>query len=151
MSRLFQPIPAKPAFGNVRANAYASDYIKNKKSLIAYRNNVKSFACKKGYSQGDLLNYNKGFYLNKRYLLCGEKPFNKSDLIAGNYATENLSYIVTVTPASDIEPPYNTTATINNSSLPFYSNYNIDPNGTLFGNTQCGINNWTNYMEYSRT
>lgn len=148
MSRLFQPIPAKPTFGVVRANTYSSDYIKNKKSLIAYRNNVKSFACKKGYSQGELLSYNKGFYLNKIYLLCGEKPFNKNDLVAGNYVTQNLDSIVTVSLATDVDPPYDNVATINNSNTPFYSYYNIDPTGALFGNSACGINNWTNYMQF---
>ena len=37
--------------------------------------------------------------------------------------------------------------TINPSSL-FYLNYNIDPNGLLFGNSPCGINNYPYFMVY---
>ena len=30
-------------------------------------------------------------------------------------------------------------------SLNFYLNYTIDPSGVLFGNTECGINNFENF------
>jgi hypothetical protein len=146
MSRLFQPIPAKPAFGILRANNYASDYIQNKKSLNSYRDNIRSPICKKGYSEGDLLRFNKGYYLYNRYLRRGEKPFNKYDLIAGNYAKQNLNSIVTVSPSYELKSPY-TTTTIN-PNVSFYTNYNIDPEGALFGNSECGLNNWTNFMKY---
>ena len=146
MSRLFQPIPAKPSFGILRANNYASDYIKNKKSLITYRNNIRSPTCKRGYSQAELLNFNKGYYLYNRYLKCGEKPFNKYDLIAGNYAVEKLTNVVSVSPSYQLEPPYSSTTI--DPSVSFYTNYNIDPEGVLFGNSLCGLNNWTNFMKY---
>ena len=146
MSRLFQSIPAKPAFGILRANNYASDYIQNKKSLISYKNNIRSPTCKKGYSEKELLHFNKGRYLYNRYLRYGEKPFNKYDLIAGNYATQNLSNIVTVSPSNELKTPY--TSTTINSNVSFYTNYNIDPEGVLFGNSPCGLNNWTNFMTY---
>jgi hypothetical protein len=29
---------------------------------------------------------------------------------------------------------------------PFYQVNTIDPNGSLFGNTQCGSLNWTQYL-----
>ena len=32
----------------------------------------------------------------------------------------------------------------------FYLNYTIDPNGELFGKTICGINNYQNYIVYTR-
>ena len=38
-------------------------------------------------------------------------------------------------------------STITTTSIPFLD-YNIDPNGSLFGNTICGINNFENYMVY---
>ena len=31
-----------------------------------------------------------------------------------------------------------------------YNYYIIDPSGNLFGNTQCGINNFLNYLVYSQ-
>jgi hypothetical protein len=35
------------------------------------------------------------------------------------------------------------------TTLEPYLKYNIDPNGDLFGNTICGINNFKNYVVYS--
>ena len=35
---------------------------------------------------------------------------------------------------------------INPSNI-FILNYQIDPNGSLFGNTQCGINNFLQYRQ----
>ena len=40
-----------------------------------------------------------------------------------------------------------TPTTINPNSI-FYLTYNIDPDGLLFGNSPCGINNYPNYMVY---
>jgi len=40
-----------------------------------------------------------------------------------------------------------TPTTINPNSI-FYLTYNIDPDGLLFGNRPCGINNYPNYMVY---
>ena len=31
----------------------------------------------------------------------------------------------------------------------FYNRYIIDPSGQLFGNTQCGVNNFLNYLVYN--
>jgi hypothetical protein len=45
--------------------------------------------------------------------------------------------------------PVTISPSINPTLQPFYYYYNIDPNGELFGNTQCGINNYTNFMEVS--
>jgi hypothetical protein len=39
-------------------------------------------------------------------------------------------------------------STINVTSIPYLS-YNIDPSGNLFGNSQCGINNYVKYMVYN--
>ena len=43
--------------------------------------------------------------------------------------------------------PVSTPTTINPNRV-FYLTYNIDPDGSLFGNTPCGINNYPNYMVY---
>ena len=34
------------------------------------------------------------------------------------------------------------------SEIPFYLTKTIDPVGELFGNTDCGVNNFTRYMVY---
>ena len=40
--------------------------------------------------------------------------------------------------------------TISTDAVP-YLDYNIDPCGNLFGNTICGINNYVNYMVYTKS
>jgi hypothetical protein len=40
------------------------------------------------------------------------------------------------------------TPTTINPDVPFYLTYSIDPNGSLFGDTPCGINNYPHFMVY---
>ena len=54
MSRLFQPIPAKPAFGVLQKNGYASDYTKKLKLKQAFGYSIKN-QTRSNLSQGDLL------------------------------------------------------------------------------------------------
>jgi hypothetical protein len=150
MSRLFQPIPAKPTFGVLQNNYYASDYIQKKKIKTALASTIKNQS-KKNLSQSQLLTlrncelFNNIVY-NKNYL-------DKTDLIAGLYSKENLDGITTLCSVGTIDPdtefPICTKATTINipSGNPFYYNYNIDPTGALFGNTECGIKNFTNFMQ----
>ena len=142
MSRLFQPIPAKPTFGVLHSNLYASDYIQRKKAKIAFCNELQSPYCKKVLTQNQLLNFKKGEYNNNKYK--HEYPFNKSNLIAGLYTKEQLTNIITLCKVEGEICQPNTI--INPLNIPFYNFYKIDPEGELFGNTLCGINNYTNYM-----
>ena len=150
MSRAnFSPIPANPAFGNKQNNyVYTSDYIKNKK--IKYQfcdSNIKSttnsdiFNYPSNYqtdsTQGNLLLFNQYRYPKKKY--------NSFNLISGLYTKldlKNVNVLETTT------TPITTPTSINPTLLltkPFYENYIIDPNGSLFGNTPCGINNYINF------
>jgi len=143
MSRLFQPIPAKPAFGVLQKNKYASDYTKKLKLKQAFAYSIKG-QTRSNLSQGDLLclkncELKNNIIFNKSYL-------DKSNLIAGLYSKQNLENVIIVSPSSETQEPY-TSTTIDLDNSPFYGYYNIDPNGSLFGNTPCGLNNYTNYME----
>ena len=75
---------------------------------------------------------------NKRFI----NKFNTKNLIYNLYSKENLLYVNTLSNNVGQTNPY-----INISLKPFYKYYNIDPKGELFGNSTCGINNFTKYME----
>ena len=88
-----------------------------------------------------------------RYVNSHIIPVNKNNLIAGLYYKMNLNNVCVIgdgPPCPDIDTCYSclTAAKIDVSSdEPFYQNNTIDPIGELFGNSQCGINNFTHYME----
>lgn len=147
--------PAKSAFGTLKQVSYQSDYIINKKSKLNYCNDGTGVKCNKiiNYSNYNQFNlFNNGRYVNaldtKKIL-----PFNKTDLIAGLYSKMNLNNVCTVIngyPCSSIETcdSCSNIVTVDaNSSIPFYVTNTIDPIGELFGNSQCGINNFIDYME----
>jgi hypothetical protein len=145
---------AKPTFGTLKQLSYQSDYIRNKKSKLAYCNIDNK--CKKNisvpsYNQYNL--FNNGRYLND-LVRCNISSFNKTDLIAGLYSKMNLTNVCSVVngnPCSNLTncDGCDSPAKINAcSEVPFYQTNTIDPVGELFGNTICGVNNFTNYMEY---
>lgn len=122
------------AFGVVNEPGYASDYITNKKACMEYRR--RSHRICHMTSEGHYLLYKKGQY---NHTLCSSRPggnsYNASNLYNNLYSKENLVDIAVVRPVP-----------IDETKIPFYENYNIDPNGSLFGNTSCGA---TNYLEYN--
>ena len=126
----FNIIPAKPTFGNLREPLYASDYLQLKKNKL----NV-CFTKQVG----------KEVY-----------AANKSNLNANLITKQNLSGVCSLSQNymdnNSMDDDNNNTCcqktNITNSNVvPFYQQYRIDPKGELFGNTQCGVNNFTNYME----
>ena len=142
MAHAFQPIPGKPAFGNITPTQYAGDYTKNKVARMIYCRDKKTSNCKKRYSQCELLTYNKGLALSRYGFCSGVSPLNYSDLTAGLYTQSNLQNVAVVSEVFDGIVP----TTIDPCVCPFYSYYKIDPKGELFGNTACGLNNFTSYM-----
>ena len=139
MAHAFQPIPANVTFQQVKEPGFASDYISNKKSYLAYCNKKSSFDCKRRLTQGEYLLYNDGRSLTTG--LCSPF-FNNSNLVSNLYSKENLSGVCTVSDTTSICAPK-----IDPSlTTPFYNNYIIDPNGALFGRTPCGLNNYVAYM-----
>ena len=92
-------------------------------------------------SSSDYLQLKKKRVLNKANF--SSLSLNRSNLIYNLYSKENLKDVTVLTSSdSDSKNPY-----INPSLSPFYKYYKIDPVGELFGNSQCGINNFTKYME----
>lgn len=89
-------------------------------------------------SAGDYLQLKKKRVLTKANI--STLSLNRSNLIYNLYSKENLKDVTVI--SSDSGNSY-----INPLYKPFYKYYKIDPNGELFGNSQCGINNYTKYME----
>jgi hypothetical protein len=156
MAHAFKIIPAKPTFGTLRSNTFQSDYITNKKSRLAYCNASKKCNNSSGsYYQMKLLNNGRRLsynYLAKNNLV----PFNKSNLIAGLYSKMDLKDICTLISefpcnnidGSCIECTYPVSVDVL-SDVPFNWTNTIDPVGALFGNTPCGIENFTDYMKFT--
>lgn len=156
MAHAFKIIPAKPTFGTLRSNTFQSDYITNKKSRLAYCNT--SNKCNNNsvsYNQMNLLN--NGRRLSYNYLAKnGLVPFNKSNLVAGLYSKMDLEKVCTLIngfPCNNINTSCSacsTAVSINTTStVPLNWTNTIDPVGALFGNTPCGILNFTDYMKYT--
>lgn len=132
MPVLFAPIPAKPTFGTVRPLLYGSDYLTYKKAKVL------NCDCRK---KMDYYNYYLSF--NRKIF---RNEINKTNLVYGLYSKEDLRL---VTPVSTNTLPPTPAGTINPSAVPFYQYYIIDQKGELFGNTQCGENNFVDYMVIS--
>jgi hypothetical protein len=157
MAHAFKTIPAKPTFGTLTKVGYQSDYISNKKANLLYCNNPYKKNCDKLTKVSNYDQYNlfyKGRYLNDLNKGC-ILPFDKTNLIAGQYTKMNLKDVCTVSKGSPC-------SLINScdgcsdiiivdaaSTEPFYQINTIDPLGSLFGKSACGINNFTNYMVYN--
>ncbi len=150
MSRLFQPIPAKPTFGVLQKNGYASDFTEKKKLKEVFSDSLK-IQNRRNLSQSQLLKL-KNCELKKN-IIYNQVYLDKTNLIAGLYSIENLEGITTVCTRSEVDTETNLPSclqeftTIDPSAQPFYIHYSIDPTGALFGNTQCGLNNFANYMQ----
>ena len=145
MSHAFQPISsAKSTFKELKEPQYASDYITNKKAHISYcNNNCKKIStlCKKKWSEGDYLLYKKGRDA-KLSILLGT-TFDTTELYGGLMTYEDLMDVSVIQNNITSDSP----TLIHPLNVPFYQYYNIDPNGVLFGNTPCGVNNYVKFME----
>ena len=134
MSRNLSVLSGKPAFGTFSQQLVQSDYINRKKIRQT---------CNK-------LNPNDFCKNNCNNLI----PINKSNLIMGQYSKLDLDGVCTII----YSPPCNTSGCnqlcpnipiASDGFTPFYAVYTIDPNGSLFGKSQCGSLNYTHYMKFS--
>lgn len=133
--------PAKPAFKSNKESCDASFYTANKKAAYSFCNYSSCYPYKltigKNYDQMYLLGNSR---LAKKNI-C--KPsFNKNDLNINLFTKMNLQNVCVINNNST-----NQCASSIDPSKCFYLNYTIDPSGVLFGNTECGINNFENFLE----
>jgi hypothetical protein len=143
MAHSFNNFSAKPAFGANKEANNAGDYILRKKARATF---CKSSTCPPKYNfntQGDLNLLRTAKYLDT--INC-HLPFNKNNLNINLVTKLDLNEVCVIADASNNQ----CTTNIVYSKIPdFYNYYIIDPNGSLFGNTQCGINNFLNYLVYN--
>jgi len=161
MAHAFKVIPAKPAFGTLKQVVYQSDYLERKKALrtvCTSQANCGQIKNAKSYKQ--INEYNEGFRL-KQARNCTILPFNKSNLIINLYSKMDLKYscpLINGFPCINCSDTMNPSCcinackaskTISNTDKAFNWFHTIDPVGDLFGKTQCGIENYTNYMVFN--
>lgn len=144
MSHSFKSYPAKPCFAQFKEPTNSSDYITQKK----------------------IQNLFKSFHTIPCYSKC-KKPTNSSDYIIQkkiqysfyhpNEINKNQLYINVITKLqlnNDIPVIIDNTNGISPSLINLTQNpttrYTIDPDGILFGNNICTINNWENYVVYNK-
>ena len=143
MAHTFKTISGKPTFGGLRTNSlsFQSDYITLKKARLAYCNTPNK--CLGSKRNG----YN---YLVNNKLLS----FNKTGLVAGLYSKMDLLNVCTLIngfPCSKIDSCTACMSAVSidtASTVPLNWTNTIDPVGALFGNTPCGIDNFTDYMKF---
>lgn len=155
MAHTFKIIPAKPTFGSLRQNAlsFQSDYITLKKSKLVYCDSFNHCGRPKNMSNYNDINlFNNGRRVSYNYLANNHLiPFNKSNLVAGLYSKMDLTNVCTLInglPCNNIDtcPACKNAVSIDTASTaPLNWTNTIDPVGALFGNTPCGIQNFTNY------
>lgn len=137
MARPFNGNSGKRAFGVFKEPLTEGNYIYNKKAKATYcfANN-----CTPNLTEGNYLLYKRSYALN--HFPC-RNAINKQNLNINLITKLNLKYVPVIADLSGNSP-----TTITSTSIP-YLTYNIDPSGNLFGNTICGINNYTRYMQYN--
>lgn len=143
MSRPFAKYSGKPAFSQVKECLTSGDYLKNKKSL--------NMLCNKDLCKCRV--NSSGNQLLKLQALINSDPclmFKKNSLYKNLYTKLDLNkYGNTITTMSNLSnnayPIY-----ANSSSESCYGTVNIDPNGNLFGNSVCGIDNFNEYVAFNR-
>lgn len=134
---------ANKSFNNVNSTSDASDYIKNKKAKYTFCSPNICHPNKNVYSQGNkLLLYTSNQLAF--YPFCPN--FDKTAIYSNLYTEINLTNATVMKKNFNSQitnPPVEITPNVPSSS---FGNYNIDPNGELFGTSSCTQNNWETYI-----
>lgn len=156
MAHAFRTVSAKPTFGTVNNILNQGDYLQRKKGILFYSltSNCNLNCCNKLIRVNNY--YNKYLFgsanlINKQNNI----PFDKQNLVAGQYTYMDLSGVCCVTDISLCNSislcPCPCPINVETATEPFYFTNLIDPFGQLFGNTQCGNElNYTQYMRYDK-
>lgn len=135
----YSNVGAKPTFAANFDSISAGNYIKRKTARTIVCNSFDCNLSARGLTQGQFL------ILKQTRYLTGKKPYVNLSLNSNLFTKMNLEQICVIKSLASNTCP-NTKV---NPSLDFYNNYVIDPNGSLFGNSPCGIDNYLNYREPS--
>lgn len=147
MARSFKTNSGYRTFGVFSEPLDAGDYIYNKKARATFcvANNCTP-AVNVG-TQSNFLLFNRS---NKLSVFPCKNVINKSNLNINLITQLNLLDVTVITDFSNNSAPISILpGTIDNFGTNLYLTYNVDPSGSLFGNTNCGSNNFVSYMEYA--
>ena len=134
MSNSFKSFTGKRTFGGFKESSSSSDYVNKKKSQQIFCNyTLKSNVI----SQGDL-QFLRRTNVSKHY--CPD-PIDTTNLNINLITRLNLSGVSVIK---------NNITTASPTPIETGSSYTIDPNGDLFGNTLCGLNNYTRFMVFEQ-
>jgi len=135
MAHAFKITPAKSAFGNIKESIHQSDYIDRVKHKNSSCGRIK---CNHQY---------KSYYKSKQIIntKC-DLSFNKNNLESNLFTKQNLKDVCIITQEGPTCNQNNCNTGYNYSGTqPLYYNFTIDPCGQLFGKTQQGVLNFTNF------
>jgi hypothetical protein len=140
MARPFKSNSGRPAFGVFSEPLESGDYTLNKKARTTYcvTNNCPPRV--RVGSQSNLLLFRRSSNLS---MYPCKNSINKANLYINLITELDLKGVPVIADFSGNVAP----TTITTTAIP-YLDYNIDPCGNLFGNTICGINNFTHYLKY---
>jgi hypothetical protein len=99
---------------------------------------------KESISSSDYTIQRKAEAQGLHYGFCGNLV-NPYDLYVNLISKLDLSDVCVI---QNNDAPFNCPTTIDPNAVPFLD-YEIDPSGTLFGNTMCGVNNFVKLMVYN--
>jgi hypothetical protein len=143
MARSFKTNSGITTFGVSKEPLFASEYINKKKTIYSL---CKKQTCPTVTPQSDLTSLNKFKNLN-----CDGANINSGNLEYNLITRLDLSGVVVIE-SNKCPGEYISPAIISNCECDCivpYLNYIIDPNGSLFGNTMCGRNNYREYLVYN--
>ena len=142
--RLFKPYSGKTTFESLNEPMQAGDYARLK-GTASLKQCVLT-TC--GRMRSGVLPQNTYLLLKRtKSLYCGicRDPYNPANLNNNLVTQLNLLGVpVILENETHAAPAYLSTAVVP------YIAYRIDPSGNLFGNTICGANNFTEYVEYTK-
>ena len=128
---------AKPAFQSNKESNEAGFYIGNKTTSTMYCNtNCSNKAATNNYQQ--LYALRNARFIKKRICRPG---FGNKDLNINLFTKLDLQNVCAVNSMTT-----GTCASSINPSSVFFLNYAVDPNGALFGNTECGLNDYEHFL-----
>ena len=147
MSRSFNNNSGKKTFGVFSESLDAGEYIRNKKTRASFPIANKCKQSTKFRSESDYLLYNKSNYLS---VYSCVNSVDKSELFINLFTQLDLTSVPVIQNFDNLNVPTSIVpTTLNNANFYPYLTYNIDPSGVLFGDTVCGIDNYTNFMVYT--
>jgi hypothetical protein len=141
-SRPFSSYSGKSAFGQVREPLDAGEHVLNKKAVASYCNVGRCVLGQSRRTSAELL------LLEQAQRLKYTNQFNRANLYVNLYSQMDLSGVCPIVDLSGNCPTV-IASTVTPSALNL--DYVIDPSGVLFGNSTCGINNFTEFMTTTTT